>query len=335
VTGGRVERGSTIGVSVSNGTATVPLSQLAVSFSPAGAAEVVGDSVHLLKAGSLTVTVTQGGRTGSATVDVAAPPTVVFDRLLAGNRDIWRVDLDGQNLTQLTTNAGDDQQPTAAKGTVVFVSYRAGNAELYSVPLAGGSDTRLTSTAKDEGTPAFSRDGTKLAYSYTPTDVSKIFTATATAGSPQQQEPGTGAEVIEVSPTWSPTGALAFVSTANGTADIFTSTGQGQQTLLVGGPNAEVEPSWSPDGANVAFVSNRTGTVEIFLVNVASKAVTQLTSGAGTKSEPSWTPDGRLVYLETQGSTTRLRWIDPAAPAVVHLIDTGTGTVGHPSAVVP
>jgi Tol biopolymer transport system component len=75
--------------------------------------------------------------------------------------------------------------------------------------------------------------------------------------------------------------------------------------------------------------------VEIFLVNVASKAVTQLTSGPNTKSQPSWTPDGRIVYLETAGSVTHLRWLDPAAPAATHLIDTGTGTVGHPAAVVP
>jgi TolB protein len=334
-TSGRLERGSTIAVTVSNGSQTIPLSQLAVSFSPAGAAQVVGDSVHLLVAGHVTATVTQDDHVGTAELDVAAPPVVVFDRLQSGNRDIWRIDLDGQNLTQLTTDPGDDQEPTAAKGTVVFVSYRGGNGDLYSVPLAGGTTTRLTNTPRDETTPSLSPDGAKLAYSWIPTDVSKIYTSTATGSNAAQLEPGTGAEVIETAPSWSPSGTLAFVSTVNGTADIFTSTGPGQQTLLVGGPQAEVEPAFSPDGKTVAFVSNRNGGVDIFLVTVASGAVTQLTSGPATKSEPAWTPDGRIVYLETVGSTTHLRWIDPAAPTVTHLIDTGAGTVGHPSVAVP
>ena len=104
-------------------------------------------------------------------------------------------------------------------------------------------------------------------------------------------------------------------------------------TLLEGGNTAEVEPAWSPDGATLAFVSNRGGNTDIYLLAVAGGTVTQLTTGAGTKSQPAWTPDGRVVYLETSGGT-RLRWVDPAQPGTITTIDTGTGTVGHP-AVAP
>lgn len=336
---GRLERSSTIALSVTKDGAAVPLSSVAITTSPANAVQLVGtDSAKLAVAGHITVTATLDGRTGTASIDVATPPTVVFDLLQGGNRDIWRVDLDGQNLAQLTTDPGDDQAPTAAKGTVVFVSYRSGNGDLYSIPLAGGTTTRLTTTAKDENTPALSADGSKLAYSYVPSDVSKIYTATATAANPAPLGPAAGSEVIETAPTWSPAGVVAYVSTANGTADIFQATPGGASTLLVGGPQAEVEPSWSPNGQSVAFVSNRSGATELFMIGVSSGTITQLTSGAPgntSRSKPSWTPDGRIVYLETVGTTTHLYWMDPAAPSITHPIDTGTGTVGHPSVARP
>ncbi|HKP74843.1 MAG TPA: hypothetical protein VJT67_04835 [Longimicrobiaceae bacterium] len=333
---GRLERGSVLTLAISDGAQALSPSQVTVTFAPAGAAQLQGDgTVKLLAAGHLTITATLGERTGKAEVEVAAPPVVVFDKLVNGNRDIWRVDLDGQNLTQLTTDPGEDQDPTAVKGNVVFVSYRSGNAELYSIPLAGGSTTRLTTTARDETTPSLSLDGTRLAYSYVPTDVTKVFTAAANGSGAAQLAPGTGAEVIETAPTWSPGGAVAYVSTAAGSADIVQASVGSAPTLLTGSPQADVEPAWSPDGQALAFVSNRGGPVEIWIFRPSGSTVTQLTSGTGSRINPAWTADGRLVYVEQVGSATQLRWIDPAHPAVSTAIDTGAGTVSHPAVNLP
>jgi Tol biopolymer transport system component len=329
---GRLERGSTITFSVTrSGSAVTPT----LTFVPADGAQLLADgSVRLLRAGTLTVNASLEGSTGSKTLEVAAPPVVVFDRLTGGNRDIWRVDLDGQNLVQLTTDPGDDQDPTAVKGSVVFVSYRAGNAELFTIPLAGGATTRLTTTSRDETTPALSGDGTKLAFSAVSGGVTKVFTAAANATSPVQVVPGTGAEVIETAPSWSLSASVAFVSTAAGSADIVQVVGGGGPTPLAASSAADVEPAWSADGNALAFISNRGGPVEIYLRSAAG-AVTQLTAGTGSRSNPAWTPDGRLVYVESVGGVSRLRWIDPAAPTVSTLIDTGAGAVSNPSVHLP
>ena len=329
---GRLERGSTVTVAVTRaGVAVTPT----LSFAPTDGAQVLPDgSVKLLREGALTVTATLEGSTGSTVLQVAVPPVVVFDRLTGGNRDIWKVDLDGQNLVQLTTDAGDDQDPTAVKGTVVFVSYRAGNAELYSIPLGGGTTVRLTNTTRDETTPSLSADASKLAFSAVFSGVTKVFTAAANATSPVQVVPGTGADVIETAPSWSPSASLAFVSTAAGSADIVQVVGSGAPTTLAASPAADVEPAWSRDGQTLAFVSNRGGPVEIWLRSAAG-VVTQLTSGTGSRSNPAWTPDGRLVYVETIGGVPRLRWVDPAAPTVSYAIDTGPGAVGNPAVNLP
>jgi Tol biopolymer transport system component len=335
-TAGRLERGNTIQVTASGSTGALAPGSFTVSVQPAGAAEAVGaDSLRLLATGPLTITAAAGLITGNTPIVVLAPPTLVFDRLTGGNRDIFRVDLDGANLMQLTTDPGDDQDPTAVKGSVVFVSYRGGNGNLYAIPLAGGATTTLTTTTRDEMTPALSADGQKLAFSAVVGGVTKVFTANSDASSPVQLVAGNDPSTIETAPSWSLGGSVAFVSTLNGSADIFQASTGGTPALLIGGGSAEVEPAVSPNGQTLAFVSNRNGGTDLFTVPLGGGAPVQLTSGPGSKSQPAWTPDGRLVYLHTEGATTQLRWIDPAAPSVIHSIATGTGTVGHPAVNQP
>lgn len=333
VTSTKLERGYTVAVAVSDGGTAVPDGSYTLSFDPAdGGVTLGGGQVRLAKSGTVKIIASANGAQGSAQLTVAAPPIVVFDRSTAGNRDIWRVDLDGQNLVQLTNDPGEDQDPAVAQGRVVWISYRAGNAELYSAPLAGGTNTRVTTTSANESTPSISPDGTKLAFAQDVGGVTKVFTSAGDGTGPARATPNDFgySGVIETAPAWTTGNRLAFVATANGSADIFSSVPPVMPTLLAGGNTAEVEPAWNTDGSKLAFVSNRTGSTEIFLLTVSTGTVTQLTAGAGTKSQPAWTPDGRVVYTETL-SGSRLRWVDPAQPGTITTIDTGTGTVGHPA----
>ncbi|HYH81994.1 MAG TPA: hypothetical protein VEX86_19465 [Longimicrobium sp.] len=332
---GRLERGGIVAVAVTANGQPVAASEYTLTAVPSDGAQVLPDGqVRLLKAGKLTLTASGTRKLGSTELTVNAPPVVVFDRFSGNNRDIWRVDLDGQNLVQITTDTGEDQDPAVAQGKVVWLSFRAGNGDIFGAPLGGGANTRLTTTTVDESTPAISPDGARVAYSRVVGGVTKVFTANADGTNVLRATPAEfGADgAIETAPAWAAGAKLAFVATVNGSADIFQILGTGAPTLLAGGGSAEVEPAWSADGGTLAFVSNRGGSTEIYLLNAGSGAVTQLTSGAGSKSQPAWTPDGRVVYLETLNGT-RLRWVDPAFPAAVNTIDTGPGSVGHPAAV--
>lgn len=332
---GRLERGETVTVAVTADGQPVAPAQVSLSVTPSDAAEVVdGGTLRLLRAVEVEVRATAGGRTGTTKVEVKPPPAVVFDMSVGGNRDVYRVALDGGDFARLTQHAADDRDAGAGGGTVAFVSFRNGNGELYSVPLAGGAETRITTTPRAESAPALSADGQRLAYANDASGVAKLWTATASGGgaAPAAPDFGSGGNP-ETSPAWAPAGnRLVFVGTVTGTADVYQLTPGQQPQLLVGGPAAEVDPAWSPDGQWVAFASTREGDPAIFVVRVSDGAVTRLSSRPGTEAEPAWTADGRLVYTEfLADSQTRLVWIDPAAPQTVNPIPVQGGSPRRPS----
>ncbi|MDB4951857.1 MAG: dpp5 [Gemmatimonadetes bacterium] len=332
---GRVERGGDVALAVTDGGAAVPLAQVTWAVSPAGAAAVdAAGHAHLSQAVPITFVASAGGHTGQVRLDVPLPPTVVFDRLANGSYDVWQVSLDGGELKQLTTSTFDDIMPAAAHGTVAFVSYRTGNAELYTLPVGGGAETRITTTAANEAAPALSRDGTRIAFTNDASGVDKLWTAAVNGSGAAPAAPAFGfGGSIDASPSWAPSGRLAFVSTANGSPDIFGFTPPGTPTLVVGGTFADIQPSYGPDGSKLAFVSNRDGDTELYMLDVATSVVTRLTTRVGTDAEPGWLPDGRLVFTSFTGGVATLHWLDPAAPAVIHDIPSG-GSGRHPTGVL-
>jgi Tol biopolymer transport system component len=259
-------------------------------------------------------------------------PVVVFDRMVAGNVDVYRVALDGSDTVRLSTSLSDDMHPTAVGNKVVFMTYRDTVAELYSVPLGGGTETRLTFTKATESDPALSPDGTKIAFISDASGVGKLWTMNADGtGAARATASFSFSGSVEVAPSWFSNTRVAFVSTDLGTGDIYDLTLGGLPHVIIGGSFADLQPAVSPDGSRVAFVSNRNGDTEIYLYTVATGVVTRFTTRTGTDAQPTWLPDGRLVYSEFVSGTPHLVWADPSVPGVAHPIPTGTGAAQRPS----
>jgi len=334
---GRMERSVVVTLRALLEGQALPDSQVIWSAEPSGAVSFQqAQQAVLLEAGPVTISATAGTESGTMPLDVAVPPTIVFDLLKNGNRDIYRAALDGKDTVRLTSDPGDDSDPAVAGDVVVFVSFRDGNGELYVTSLEGGTPTRLTSTSVAEASPALSHDATLLAYTSSETGVPKLWIGASDGSNVARVTANFGfAGSIETSPCWEPGGErVVFVSTGEGTADIFTHTvSSGSFSLLVpdSAYHAEVEPAWSPDGNSVAFATDRTGDTELYMVQAASGTMTRLTDRPGPDGQPTWVGDGRLVYVAWMAGTPQLRWLDPESPDVVHDIDIGPGEPGHPS----
>ncbi|MDT8340143.1 MAG: amidohydrolase family protein, partial [Longimicrobiales bacterium] len=76
----------------------------------------------------------------------------------------------------------------------------------------------------------------------------------------------------------------------------------GAATPLTRGMGFDVQPRFSPDGRHVAFVSDRDGGENVWIIALDGSDTTQVTRGKGDRYlSPEWTPDGAYV-VATKGS---------------------------------
>ncbi len=66
--------------------------------------------------------------------------------------------------------------------------------------------------------------------------------------------------------------------------------------VLEASPAIDDAPAWSPKGDKIAFMSDRDGDFDIYLIDVQTRALTQLTNGAEWERYPVWSPDGNTIY---------------------------------------
>src|SRR5690349_18512107 len=70
-------------------------------------------------------------------------------------------------------------------------------------------------------------------------------------------------------------------------------------TRLTSGAWDDITPSPSPNGEKIAFASNRNGFWDLYLLDLASGNVTQLTNTPQYEGAPTWSPDGSFLAFES------------------------------------
>lgn len=89
---------------------------------------------------------------------------------------------------------------------------------------------------------------------------------------------------------------IAFVSGG----DIWTvSSNGGTASLLVSHPATESRPVFSPDGKRLAFVSNRTGAGDIYVLNLETNDLSRVTFDDSLDNLDAWSRDGRWLYFSS------------------------------------
>ena len=99
------------------------------------------------------------------------------------------------------------------------------------------------------------------------------------------------------SPAWAPSGnEIAYAAAPDGSFDIWVADSNGNLgRRITNFRRGSSSPTYNPKtGAQIAFISDRTGLPQLYLMNSDGSSVQQMTDG-GYASSPSWSPNGQFV----------------------------------------
>jgi TolB protein len=240
---------------------------------------------------------------------------IVFISSRTGAKEVWMMDYDGAGQTQLTKNGAIALSPRISPegSRVAFtnITKRGVDIAMYSIEL--GRMVSFPDFAGTNSAPAWSADGTKLAFSSSMRGDPEIFVTDQNGANSKRITAFTGSDV---SPVWNPrTGSqIAFVSGRTGLPQIYIMDADGTNTQRMTDGGYAVSPSWSPNGQFLAFAWRRNygpgapGGQDIYIMDIASKQWVQLTHDSGVNDYPSWSPDGRHIVFESTRGGRREIW---------------------------
>ena len=189
-----------------------------------------------------------------------------------------------------------------------------GSADIYVVPARGGTPQLLTSLPGINTDPAWSPDGTKIAFASNSDGNYDLYVMNADgSGVVQLTDDGVGPPAISNRfPTWSPDGTgIAYTSTRlDHNEEIYVMDVSGgfvnpPSTRLTDNLVIDRSPAWSPDGARIAFASRQGGIFDIWTMDASDGGgLAQLTSGTANSTEPSWQSLGGCTIVGTNGANT-------------------------------
>jgi Tol biopolymer transport system component len=245
------------------------------------------------------VEATEEDVTRSATADVTIEPDhIVFMSDRDNDQfDLYIMETDGDNQERLTTSGvklgNYSLSPDGRR--IVF------NLDEDNICTINDDGNWLISilSGQDAFEPAWSPDGTRIAFQLWDEGTSEIYVMDVDGGNLTRL---TVNSYYDDYPAWSPDGTqIAFVSSRDGNSEIYAMNADGSdQHRLTNNSAWDALPAWSPDGSEILFQSDR-GRNEwgVFIMNADGTNVRSLTPVHYSSNIPSWSPDGKKIVFHS------------------------------------
>ena len=236
-----------------------------------------------------------------------AETKIYFVSSRSGTKEIWEMDYDGQNqhaVTHLgTISLSPRISPDNSRIAFASLGHNGWDIRTYSLELGRLVSFPAGTAGGSNQSPAWSGDGTKIAFSSSRSGDSEIWVADASGGNLRSV---TSIRGPNIAPTWNPrtNAQIAWASGRTGEPQIYTVDQDGANMQRLTDSGYAVSPSWSPNGQFLTFAWDRKygpgapGGRDIYVMDIASKRWLQLTHDAGINDYPSWAPDNRHIVFE-------------------------------------
>ena len=258
---------------------------------------------------------------GTYPVFAKAPATakIAFGSARDGNREIYIMNPDGTQQTNLTRHKADDVSPvwSPTGEHILFASDRERpqvppSWDLYVMDADGRNVQRVFEKSEDRRHPTWAPDGKQIAYKRFDRGVGYIYIATIDGKNEERV-------AIGGTPSWSPDGAeIVFVAKAGVERwEINMLNVQTRKQKVFFPPKAAPSwvrgPAWSPRGDKLAFAwLHRVPLVDfletetIYTVNRDGTELIQIVDEAGPEvTSPVWSPQGDILLYAQDSEKAR------------------------------
>ena len=194
---------------------------------------------------------------------------------------------------------------------IAFDSYYDGKRDIFVVDADGGNLRHLTDSEFDDTHPAWSPDGTRLAFlsGTKPAGFHDLLVMTS-EGENIRNVTESLRRTIGDSAVWSPgSDRIAFRGISKFSSELFVVDVDTERlTQLTNNNDEEFRMTWSSDGKRIAFVLDHTP--EVHVMDLDGSDQRRLT-GEITSRDPLWAPDGASVAFEDSNGNFREMAYDP------------------------
>ncbi len=194
-------------------------------------------------------------------------------------------------------------EPGVSRTRIAFVAAVGRDKELWLMDLDGANARALTHDRSIALSPAWSPDGSLIAFStYRDHGSPHLYVVPATGGRLYQVSARPG---LNTSPAYSPDGSeIACTLSQDGNPEIYVLDARGGSARRLTDNRAiDTSPSWSPTGQQIAFTSDRAGQPQVYVMDRTGANVRRLTYEIGYSDSPAWSPRGDLIaFVSRTGS---------------------------------
>lgn len=261
-----------------------------------------------------------------AATEAKSAARIAFSSGPNGNFEIFIMNQDGSERTQITHDPANDTNPVWSNNgqKIAFISDRDGSQKIYIMNADGSNQVRLTSGS-----------GIEFSVNWSPDDQKIIFTSFQDSNSEIYEINADGTNMVRLSPDrasdvgaqWSPDGKkILYSSEINGNYEVMVMNADGSDPVnLTHDPARDACAAWSPDGQEIAFNSDRGGKESIYLMKADGSSPTLLTTSDGYLSCTDWSQDGKeLIFNQQLDGQSNIFVMDPYSGTIASISDIAT-----------